>query len=323
MENNPMKKPLEEARILVLGDIMLDRYVRGDVNRISPEAPVPVVRVTRERNLLGGAANVAANLVSVGVQTSMMAVCGTDLGGTHLIELLDRSQIDTDLILTSSHRMTTIKTRIVADQQQIVRVDREELLMISDKECKKLLSNLEACWDSFDAIIISDYKKGLLSNQLLEGIRTLADERPKIITVDPKERKFGKYSGFSLCTPNRLEFETASGIDCDNLEALKSTGMAMRSDLQLDALLVTLGKDGMALFDHEGSTFIDTEAREVFDVTGAGDTVISVLTACLCLGMDFEKSARVANLAAGRVVARMGVATLNQQEMEKILKRFE
>ncbi len=148
-------------------------------------------------------------------------------------------------------------------------------------------------------------------------------KRPKIITVDPKERKFGKYSGFSLCTPNRLEFETASGIDCDNLEALKSTGMAMRSDLQLDALLVTLGKDGMALFDHEGSTLIDTEAREVFDVTGAGDTVISVLTACLCLGMDFEKSARVANLAAGKVVARMGVATLDQQEMENILKRFE
>ena len=166
----------------------------------------------------------------------MMAVCGTDLGGNHLLELLDRSQIDTDLILTSSHRMTTIKTRIVAGQQQIVRVDREELLMISDQECEKLLSDLEASWDYFDAIIISDYKKGLLSDQLLEGIRNLANDRPKIITVDPKERKFGKYSGFSLCTPNRLEFETASGVDCDDLEALKSAGTSMRADLKLDAL---------------------------------------------------------------------------------------
>ena len=146
--------------------------------------------------------------------------------------------------------MTTIKTRIVAGQQQIVRVDREELLMISDQECEKLLSDLEASWDYFDAIIISDYKKGLLSDQLLEGIRNLANDRPKIITVDPKERKFGKYSGFSLCTPNRLEFETASGVDCDDLEALRNpAGTAMRADLKLDALLVTLGKDGMALFD--------------------------------------------------------------------------
>ena len=318
-----MKKPLEEAKILVLGDIMLDRYVRGDVNRISPEAPVPVVHVTRERNLLGGAANVAANLVAIGVQTSMMAVCGTDLGGTHLLELLDRSQIDTDLILTSNERMTTIKTRIVAGQQQIVRVDREELLSISEKECTKLLSKLEEHWDSFDAIIISDYKKGLLSDQLLEGIRNLSIDRPKIITADPKERKFGKYSGFTLCTPNRLEFETASGIDCDDKNALESAGKTMRSELELDALLVTLGKDGMALFDQDDSIFIETEAREVFDVTGAGDTVISVLTACLCLGLDFEKAARAANLAAGRVVAKMGVATLNKQEMEKILKRFE
>tara|TARA_Y100000589_G_scaffold32105_2_gene26803 strand:- start:1643 stop:2599 length:957 start_codon:yes stop_codon:yes gene_type:complete len=318
-----MKKPLEEAKILVLGDLMLDRYVRGDVNRISPEAPVPVVRVTRERNLLGGAANVAANLVAIGVQTSMMAVCGTDLGGTHLLELLDRSQIDTDLILTSNERMTTIKTRIVAGQQQIVRVDREELLSISEDECTKLLNQLEEHWDSFDAIIISDYKKGLLSDHLLDGIRNLSIDRPKIITADPKERKFGKYCGFTLCTPNRLEFETASGVDCDDKNALKAAGKTMRSELELDALLVTLGKDGMALFNQEDSIFIETEAREVFDVTGAGDTVISVLTACLCLGLDFEQAARAANLAAGRVVARMGVATLSEREMEKILKRFE
>ena len=215
------------------------------------------------------------------------------------------------------------KTRIVAGQQQIVRVDREQLLSISEEECTKLLSKLEEHWDSFDAIIISDYKKGLLSDQLLEGIRNLSIDRPKIITADPKERKFGKYSGFTLCTPNRLEFETASGIDCDDKNALESAGKAMRSELELDALLVTLGKDGMALFDQDDSIFIETEAREVFDVTGAGDTVISVLTACLCLGLDFEQAARAANLAAGRVVARMGVATLSEQEMEKILKRFE
>lgn len=318
-----IKKLLEEARILVLGDVMLDRYVRGEVERISPEAPVPIVRVTRERSLLGGAANVAANLVSVGVETAMMAVCGVDAGGTQLIELMDQSQIDTDLMITASDRMTTIKTRIVAGQQQIVRVDREELKSLTKEESSLMLSNLEKNWNNFDAIILSDYKKGLLTEELLEGIRQIAFKRPKIITVDPKERNFKKYRGFSVCTPNRLEFETATGVDCNDAQALEAAGKTMRTELELDALLVTLGKDGMALFHEQGCRLIETEAREVFDVTGAGDTVISILTACLCLGFDFEQAARSANCAAGRVVSRMGVATLQKMEMEQILKRFE
>lgn len=318
-----MRKPLEEARILVLGDVMLDRYVRGDVERISPEAPVPILRVTRERNLLGGAANVAANLVSVGVDTSMMSTCGVDTGGNQLINLMKQSHIKTDLMLVSDEQMTTIKTRIVAGQQQIVRVDREQLKPLDNNHSEILLSNLRKNWDHFDAIILSDYKKGLLSEDLLDGIRQIATDRPKIITVDPKERSFNKYRGFSVCTPNRLEFETASGVDCDNFDALKVAGKEMRRNLELDALLITLGKDGMALFDDQGCTFIETEAREVFDVTGAGDTVISILTACLCLGFDFEQASRSANRAAGKVVSRMGVATLDRAEMEKVLNQFE
>lgn len=318
-----MRKPLEEARILVLGDVMLDRYVRGDVERISPEAPVPILRVTRERNLLGGAANVAANLVSVGVETSMMGTCGVDIGGNQLVELMRQSNIKTDLMLVSDEQTTTIKTRIVAGQQQIVRVDREQLQPLDNNHSELLLSNLKKNWDQFDAIILSDYKKGLLSSDLLDGIRQIALDRPKIITVDPKERSFNKYRGFSVCTPNRLEFETASGIDCDDLNALKVAGKEMRRDLELDALLVTLGKDGMALFDDQGCTLIETEAREVFDVTGAGDTVISILTACLCLGLDFEQASRSANRAAGKVVSRMGVATLDRAEMEQVLRQFE
>jgi rfaE bifunctional protein kinase chain/domain len=314
---------LSSRKILVIGDIMLDRYVRGDVNRISPEAPVPVLRVTEESSLLGGAANVANNLASMGVDTHVMAVIGSDTGGSHLTELMEARGIDTQLINASPLRSTTIKTRIVAGQQQIVRVDREDIQPMQDSETDQLLENLEKHWCNYDACILSDYGKGMLSPEFLDGIRALQKAKPRIVAVDPKHRDFSRYQGFSICTPNRMEAETALGTEFTSKEILVKKGHELRESLGIEALLITLGSQGMVLFTDQPPLWVNTEAREVFDVTGAGDTVISILATGLCLGLDYAKAAKLANYGAGLVVAKLGAATLDRKDLQWIYSQLD
>ena len=316
-----MKELIDELKnrnILVIGDLMLDEYLWGTVSRISPEAPVPVVEVTREEIVLGGAANVANNLVALGVQTHIMSIIGDDSNGLLLIDLLQQNNIQTNLIKQSKHRTTTIKTRVGASQQQIVRVDREQTHPISDDQTSMLLQSLKENMTQFDGIILSDYDKGLLSDDLLDGIRTLLADHQMVITVDPKSKSFKKYRGFTCMTPNQLEAEIAIGENLNDETMLKKQGENLRKTLQMSQLIITLGKRGMALFDEMGYTRIDTVAREVFDVTGAGDTVISVLTACLCCSLPLETSAKIANSAAGLVVGRLGASTINEEELKWI-----
>lgn len=320
-ESNKVRD-FKSLKILVVGDIMLDRYVQGVVKRISPEAPVPVVQVRRDKNLLGGAANVANNLRTIGVQTHVMGLVGTDEGGKALLKLLEDQDIDTELVDLSPWRTTTIKTRIVAGQQQIVRVDRETTEPLREEETLSLVNQLEESWDKFDGVILSDYGKGLLSQSFLDSVRKIHKSRPKIVSVDPKERSFSKYEGFTVCTPNRLEAETAMGCTLEDEEVLLVEGEKLRRNTGLDKLLVTLGSRGMCLFGEEGHFRIATEAREVFDVTGAGDTVIGVLTASLCAGYDFEASSQIANAAAGIVVGRLGAATIDSNELGEICQKF-
>jgi len=313
---------LNSRKILVIGDIMLDRYVRGDVNRISPEAPVPVLRVTQESSLLGGAANVANNLVSMGIETHVMALIGNDSGGSHLTELMEERGIDTELLDASPLRSTTIKTRIVAGQQQIVRVDRENVQPMSSGVAQQLLQKLENLWSNYDACILSDYGKGTLSPEFLDGLRSLQKASPRIVAVDPKHRNFSRYRGFSISTPNRMEAETALSLDLNSKELLLSKGQQLRETLELEALLITLGSQGMVLFTDQAPLWVDTEAREVFDVTGAGDTVISILTTGLCLGLDYARAAKLANYGAGLVVAKLGAATLTRKDLQWIYSQL-
>ncbi|MCO4781088.1 MAG: D-glycero-beta-D-manno-heptose-7-phosphate kinase [Candidatus Cloacimonetes bacterium] len=313
---------LKNRNILVIGDLMLDEYLWGKVSRISPEAPVPVVEVTREEIVLGGAANVANNLVALGVKTHIMSIIGDDSNGEMLIDLLKQNNVNTDLIQQSKDRTTTIKTRVGASQQQIVRVDREQTNFVSKSQSDTLLQSLSDKISLFDGIVLSDYDKGLLSEDFLDGVRKLLKEHQIVITVDPKSKSFEKYSTFTCMTPNQLEAETAIGLSLANEEILKLEGHKLRKSLEMKQLIITLGKRGMALFDEDGYTRIETVAREVFDVTGAGDTVISVLTACLTCSLSLENSAKIANSAAGLVVGRLGASTINEEELKWIQQQL-
>ncbi len=313
---------LSQIRLLVVGDVMLDHYVWGQVRRISPEAPVPVVEAMRDEYLLGGAANVANNLVDLGVRTSIMSIIGQDVAAAQLTGLLQGRGIGSELIVKSADRPTTIKTRILAGQQQMLRLDREEIRALEEVQTRQILQKLEAVWDSFDAVILSDYGKGFLDLSLLNGIRELKQKSDKLIVVDPKSRSFDRYRGFSCITPNQLEAETAMSSELDQEERVSRLGKEMRQDLDLEALLITLGRRGMMLCSSGTELYIAAQAREVFDVTGAGDTVISVLTATRACNVSWEDAARLANGAAGIVVGKLGAATVSKEEFAWVIQKL-
>ncbi|MBW7875185.1 MAG: D-glycero-beta-D-manno-heptose-7-phosphate kinase [Candidatus Cloacimonetes bacterium] len=313
---------LGRIRLLVVGDVMLDHYVWGQVRRISPEAPVPVVEAMRDEYLLGGAANVANNLVDLGVRTAIMSMVGQDVAAAQLIGLLQGRGIGSELLTRSVERPTTIKTRILAGQQQMLRLDREEIRAMEQEETAQVLSRLEAVWDSFDAVILSDYGKGFLSLAMLDGIRALKQKSDKLVVVDPKSRSFDRYRGFSCITPNQLEAETALSSELDTEDRVSRLGRQMRQDLDLEALLITLGRRGMMLCSSGSELYIAAQAREVFDVTGAGDTVISVLTAVKACGVSWEDAAKLANGAAGVVVGKLGAATVSKEEFAWVIQKL-
>jgi D-beta-D-heptose 7-phosphate kinase/D-beta-D-heptose 1-phosphate adenosyltransferase len=295
---------------------MLDRYFWGEVERISPEAPVPVVRVNRRSSRLGGAANVAANLQAVGVEATLAGVVGDDPAGQELGELLERQQIDTECLIVEAARETTEKVRIIAQSQQVVRADFETASPLSETSKKRIVSSIVDGIDRFDALIVSDYGKGVVQEPHLREIIGTWRRHDKPVLVDPHVGHFKWYRGSTIITPNTKEAGSCYGLSLDREELLSSVGFRMIEELDLRALLVTRGEDGMSLFlEDQKQIHIPTVAKEVYDVTGAGDTVIGLLAAGIASGAPLIDAVVVANQAAGEVVKEVGTSTITKDKL--------
>ena len=304
-----------KARVLVVGDLILDEFVWGKVSRISPEAPVPVVWVQSESVMPGGAANVANNIRALGGQALLVGVVGEDAWGTRLLDDLASRRVDTSGVLRIA-RPTTVKTRVIAHHQQVVRVDREHREPLTSATIGRLLRVVEDRLAGVDAVVLEDYGKGVITRQLLEVAVPLARRRRKLITVDPKEEHFDLYHGVTALTPNRQEAGEAVGRELAGDADVRRAGQEILERLGCEGVLVTLGEDGMWLFEPRGrQARIPTVAQEVFDVAGAGDTVIAAFTLALASGASMEQAALIANYAAGIVVGKLGVATASPEEL--------
>ncbi|MHC4823775.1 MAG: bifunctional D-glycero-beta-D-manno-heptose-7-phosphate kinase/D-glycero-beta-D-manno-heptose 1-phosphate adenylyltransferase HldE [Planctomycetota bacterium] len=315
----PALQELGHPRIAVVGDFMLDRYLWGDAGRVSPEAPVPVVHAHREEDRLGGAGNVVANLIGLGAEVACFGALGDDASASQMIAALGELDAATDGLQRCADRPTIQKIRVMARNQQMLRVDREESHVLDAAVEEQLLAALRAA--DWDAVVLSDYGKGTLSEGLTRGVLEEAKRRGKPSLVDPKHRDFARYRGATLVTPNRLEAEHAAGVPMPTLEELASTGERLRADAGLDALLITLGAEGMFLMSAEEEPLhLPTAARQVYDVTGAGDTVIATLAIALGHGFDFEMAVRLANASAGLAVAKVGTTAVGREELLHMLR---
>lgn len=302
-------------RILIIGDLMLDHYVWGSVERISPEAPVQILKITHENNRLGGASNVALNLIALGAKAHICGIIGDDVDGKNIISLLDSAGVNRDLLCIKSDFQSIKKTRFIASNQQVLRVDRESVEMSLDSA---ILARIAESISEFSAIILSDYGKGALSVDFTKQIIALANDKKIPILCDPKGDDYSKYANATLLTPNKKEAQIATNIRIDSRHSLLSALKKMKNDYNLTYALITLSEDGMAIFDSK-LTQIPTLAKEVYDVTGAGDTVISALAFGLCNGMDIYESAKFANAAAAVVVGKIGSAQATRAEILSIM----
>ena len=318
-----------KCRILVIGDIMLDRYLWGSVSRISPEAPVPVVDINKEEHLLGGAANVANNIAALNGQPVLVGVVGKDSFASTLKEKLAARKFTEDGVFTDRSRPTTVKTRIIASNQQVVRADRETTEEISAKLNKKILDYINKILNKISAVIISDYGKGVINLALLENLISACNEKNIFVAVDPKESHFFNYRYVSTITPNHHEAGFVVGKKINDDATLTEVGWQILEQLESKSLLITLGEKGMALFESgQGNqkkrslTRIPTLARRVYDVTGAGDTVIAALTMAVAAGATLKEAALIANVAASEVVAEVGTAQVSRDRLMKLLLRY-
>jgi len=328
-------KKLNKAKVLVIGDLILDEYIWGKVERISPEAPVPVVWANRRTHVPGGAANVANNIRAYDAEVHLAGVIGSDDNAELLLSELKKNKINTKGIFVEPDRYTTVKTRIIAGHQQVVRVDWEHTEPLKQEATRKIFNFIKENISYFDAIIIEDYGKGVINAQLLQGLILLAQAHKKIVTVDPKEDHFQYYREVTSITPNRKELENAVRnlkirdnknklkLDSDKLFTDNDVDRAAEQIMEylgIESLLVTLGENGMKLFEkNKKAVHIPTVAQEVFDVSGAGDTVISTFTLGLCTGASKLEAAHIANFAAGIVVGKVGTATTTRNELSERL----
>lgn len=311
----------KRGKVLVLGDIILDEFVWGKVSRISPEAPVPVVEVTKESLMLGGAANVLKNIHSLGGQALLIGVIGNDYNGERVLELLKDDGFNTNGIVIDDMRHTSIKTRVIAQHQQVVRFDRESRDELSSKTYSAVVEFLLANLPKYDAVIVSDYGKGLINRGLISNIVKFKKRNGIIVSVDPKIRNFRFYKGVSVITPNQKEAEEACGFEIDSDKTLIKAGKYLLKKYDTDAILITRGELGMSLFQKDGTIkHIPTIAKEVFDVTGAGDTVISTLSLSLAVKANWTDACIISNHAAGIVVGKLGTATASKQELIDSIK---
>jgi D-beta-D-heptose 7-phosphate kinase/D-beta-D-heptose 1-phosphate adenosyltransferase len=304
--------------VVVLGDVMLDEFVWGDVRRISPEAPVPVVEVRRESAHLGGAANVLANMVALGARAALVGVVGDDRAGQRLrMELSEASPAQTDeLMVVDSSRPSTVKTRIIAHNQTVVRADRERCVPVDSQTEDRIISVLRSAIKDAHAFVVSDYDKGAVTPRILREILPLAYERGIPVLVDPKIRNFDAYRPATLITPNHHEALRQTNTEEDTDEGLKHAAQLIRERLGCDSVLITRGERGMMLMEGgQEPVYVETVAREVYDVTGAGDTVIATLACALAAGASMLEAAILANHAAGIVVGKVGTATASSDEL--------
>jgi D-beta-D-heptose 7-phosphate kinase/D-beta-D-heptose 1-phosphate adenosyltransferase len=303
-------------RCLVVGDLMLDEYLWGKAERISPEAPVQVVDVVREELRLGGAGNVVNNLVALGAQVSVCSVVGEDENGRALLEDFRRRDVAIDAIFRDPGRRTSRKTRVVASNQQIVRIDRESRDPLSDEMEQQVCNWIRAHADQFNVILVSDYLKGVLTSRVIETTVTAAALKGIPVLVDPKGTDYSRYRGATLLTPNRKEAEAASGIAILDGSSLEQAAGLIMEKAGLGHLLITRSEEGMSLFSQTGeSVHIPTVAREVFDVSGAGDTVLASLAVGVAAGLGMAEAARLANIAAGIAVGKLGTSTVSPDEI--------
>lgn len=313
-----------KKKIIVLGDLMLDRYVWGTVDRISPEAPVPVVEVTNETTRLGGAANVAHNLHALGATPIPIGIVGTDYAGQQLVDLMKSLDFPADRIVFDNSRPTVVKTRIIANDQHVVRADRESREPINADVLQKVIDTIKRTISQVDAIIIEDYNKGLLIKELIREVTNLAIQNQKIITIDPKFDNFFEYKSVTLFKPNRKETESALGVKISSFKTLEQACRTIRERLKCGAVLITLGEQGMCLLNSNGEfSRMPTRARKIHDVSGAGDTVISTLTLALSAGADLKEAVTLANYAAGVVCGEVGVVPIDPSKLREALNHFE
>ncbi|MFZ7230922.1 bifunctional D-glycero-beta-D-manno-heptose-7-phosphate kinase/D-glycero-beta-D-manno-heptose 1-phosphate adenylyltransferase HldE [Avibacterium avium] len=304
----------QQAKVLVLGDVMLDRYWFGATNRISPEAPVPVVRVQENEERAGGAANVAMNIASLNVPVQLLGLTGQDEAGSALSTMLEKQNIDCNFVQLASHPTIT-KLRVLSRHQQLLRLDFEE--DFHNVESDLLLAKLQSAVQNFGALILSDYGKGTLNQ--VQAMIQIARQANVPVLIDPKGTDFERYRGATLLTPNMSEFEAVVG-KCHSEDDIVEKGLKLIRDIELSALLVTRSEKGMTLLRPDQPPFhLPTEAKEVFDVTGAGDTVISVLATALADGRSFEEACYLANVAAGIVVGKLGTSTVSNVELENAI----
>ena len=312
---------LAGRRVLVIGDVMADHYVWGKVDRISPEAPIPVVHVQREDVKPGGAANVACNIAALGGRATLAGVLGDDAMAGTLAAKLQALAIDPSGLFRDRERPTILKTRIIAGHQQVVRVDHERLTPLSPAVQQRFIQACLAAADQADAVLLSDYAKGALSEELCQAVIQRCRARAKPVAVDPKPANIRYYRGASLVTPNLKEAQAIVGAELGSDALVEAKGTEMRELWRLDAVLITRGEHGMSLIPGGGGPVlhIPTRAQEVFDVTGAGDTVIATLTLGLAAGMPLGEACALSNAAAGIVVGELGVATVSPGRLQDAL----
>jgi D-glycero-beta-D-manno-heptose-7-phosphate kinase len=309
------------CRVLVVGDLMLDSFIWGEVSRISPEAPVPVVEVREESQLLGGSANVAHNVASLGGKAAVAGVIGNDHAGRLLLRLFEEISVSTAGLISEDNRPTTVKTRIIARHQQVVRFDREWRVPLKEGTIGRILTYIQRNLPNLDGIIVSDYAKGVVTREFLDALRHVVAGPRVPVVVDPKVQHVDLYRSFTMVTPNNHEASQMSGIEIRDEETLIRAGQSLLQQLECESVLITRGKDGMSLFHGDGQiVHIPTVAQRVFDVTGAGDTVIAAVTLSIVAGLSQEDAAFLANLAAGIVVGEVGTAAVSSDQLLDILQ---
>ncbi len=315
-ELNQILNGFNGKRIVVIGDLMLDHYLWGNVNRISPEAPVPIVDINKEEFRLGGAANVVNNIVSLKGVPVVIGVTGFDTYGEQLLSLLKECNAKTDYVIKDNSRNTTVKTRVFASGQQIVRYDMEKTQDISKELEEKLLHKIELALVNADAVILEDYNKGLLTEKVIKYIIKKANHLKIPVTVDPKYKNFFLFEKCTVFKPNFIELQKNLNIEIHSDEDLLQAAKEVFKKIKPEYLVITLGDKGLKIFNKEQQIIqIPTFAKEVFDVSGAGDTVISVLTLCLANSCDIRTSAIIANHAAGAVCGKKGIAPANKEDI--------
>lgn len=310
-----------KIKVLIIGDLILDEFLWGKVSRISPEAPVPVVWVQSESFMPGGASNVANNLHALGGKVYLAGVIGMDERGKILTEELTKKGIDIGGVVIDGERPTTLKTRVIAHHQQVVRIDKEKMETLGPGLIDQIVDYVKEIIRDIDAIIIEDYGKGVITPRLLEEVLRVAKRHKKIICVDPKEEHFHYYKGVTAITPNHHEAAQSAGIKVKDDDSLVKIGKVLLNKLRCEAVLITLGENGMQLFEKKGRiTYIPTVAQDVFDVSGAGDTVIGAFTLALGAGASMPDAAYISNFAAGIVVGKVGIAVVTQEELLSRIK---